>query len=45
LDVPRALVDSEHGKLVMVIDDDELVRDGTRAYGQKIETVEKRGVA
>jgi signal transduction histidine kinase/CheY-like chemotaxis protein len=30
LDVPRALVDSEHGKLVMVIDDNELVRDGTR---------------
>jgi signal transduction histidine kinase len=30
LDLPRALVDSEHGKLVMVIDDNELVRDGTR---------------
>jgi CheY-like chemotaxis protein/anti-sigma regulatory factor (Ser/Thr protein kinase) len=34
LDSPRPLVDSEHGKLVMVIDDDELVRDGTRGLLQ-----------
>jgi CheY-like chemotaxis protein/anti-sigma regulatory factor (Ser/Thr protein kinase) len=49
LDVPQALVDSEHGKLVMVIDDNELVRDGTRgllkSWGCLVATAESEGVA
>ena len=49
LDVPRALVDSEHGKLVMVIDDDELVRDGTRgllkSWGCLVVTAESEDAA
>jgi signal transduction histidine kinase/CheY-like chemotaxis protein len=49
LDVPRALVDSEHGKLVMVIDDNELVRDGTRgllkSWGCLVMTAESEDAA
>jgi signal transduction histidine kinase len=49
LDVPRALVDSEHGKLVMVIDDNELVRDGTRgllkSWGCLVVTAESEDAA
>jgi signal transduction histidine kinase/DNA-binding NarL/FixJ family response regulator len=49
LDVSRALVDSEHGKLVMVIDDDELVRDGTRgllkSWGCLVVTAESEDAA
>jgi signal transduction histidine kinase/FixJ family two-component response regulator len=48
-DVPRALIDSEHGKLVMVIDDDELVRDGTRgllkSWGCLVVTAESEDAA
>jgi signal transduction histidine kinase len=49
LDMPRALVDSERGKLVMVIDDDELVRDGTRgllkSWGCLVVTAESEDAA
>jgi signal transduction histidine kinase len=49
LDLPRALVDSEHGKLVMVIDDNELVRDGTRGllktWGCLVVTAESEDAA
>ena len=49
LDAPRALVDSEHGKLVMVIDDNELVRDGTRgllkSWGCLVVTAESEDAA
>jgi signal transduction histidine kinase/CheY-like chemotaxis protein len=49
LDVPRALVDSEHGKLVMVIDDNELVRNGTRgllkSWGCLVVTAESEDAA
>jgi signal transduction histidine kinase len=49
LDVPGALVDSEHGKLVMVIDDNELVRDGTRgllkSWGCLVMTAESEDAA
>jgi signal transduction histidine kinase len=49
LDLPRALVDSEHGKLVMVIDDNELVRDGTRgllkSWGCLVVTAESEDAA
>ena len=49
LDVPRALVGSEHGKLVMVIDDNELVRDGTRgllkSWGCLVVTAESEDTA
>jgi CheY-like chemotaxis protein/anti-sigma regulatory factor (Ser/Thr protein kinase) len=49
LDAPRALVDSEHGKLVMVIDDNELVRDGTRgllkSWGCLVVTAESEDTA
>jgi signal transduction histidine kinase len=48
-DLSRALVDSEHGKLVMVIDDDELVRDGTRGllkrWGCLVVTAESEDAA
>jgi signal transduction histidine kinase/CheY-like chemotaxis protein len=49
LDAPRALVDSEQGKLVMVIDDNELVRDGTRgllkSWGCLVVTAESEDAA
>ena len=49
LDVLRALVESEHGKLVMVIDDNELVRDGTRgllkSWGCLVVTAESEDAA
>jgi CheY-like chemotaxis protein len=49
LDVPRALVGSEHGKLVMVIDDNELVRNGTRgllkSWGCLVVTAESEDAA
>lgn len=49
LDAPRALVDSEQGKLVMVIDDNELVRDGTRgllkSWGCLVMTAESEDAA
>jgi signal transduction histidine kinase/DNA-binding NarL/FixJ family response regulator len=49
LDAPRALVDSEQGKLVMVIDDDELVRDSTRgllkSWGCLVVTAESEDAA
>ena len=49
LDVPRPLVDSERDKLVMVIDDDELVRDGTRgllkSWGCLVVTAESEDAA
>jgi signal transduction histidine kinase len=49
VDEPRALVDSERGKLVMVIDDDELVRDGTRgllkSWGCLVATAESENAA
>jgi signal transduction histidine kinase/FixJ family two-component response regulator len=49
MDVPRASVDSEHGKLIMVIDDDELVRDSTRgllkSWGCLVVTAESEDAA
>jgi CheY-like chemotaxis protein len=49
LDEPRALVDSEHGKIVMVIDDNELVRDSTRgllkSWGCLVVTAESEDAA
>ena len=49
LDAPRAPADSEQGKLVMVIDDDELVRDGTRgllkSWGCLVVTAESEDAA
>ena len=49
LDVPRPLVDSERGKLVMVIDDNELVRDGMRgllkSWGCLVVTAESEDAA
>jgi signal transduction histidine kinase/CheY-like chemotaxis protein len=48
-DAPQAPVDAEHGKLVMVIDDDELVRDGTRgllkSWGCLVVTAESEDAA
>jgi CheY-like chemotaxis protein len=48
-DIPLPLVDSEHGKLVMVIDDNELVRDGTRgllkSWGCLVATAESEDAA
>ena len=49
LDAPRVPVDSEHGKLIMVIDDDELVRDSTRgllkSWGCLVVTAESEDAA
>jgi signal transduction histidine kinase len=49
LDVPRTLADSQHGKLVMVIDDNEMVRDGTRgllkSWGCLVVTAESEDAA
>jgi len=49
LDAPRVPVDSEHGKLVLVIDDDELVRDSTRgllkSWGCLVVTAESEDAA
>jgi signal transduction histidine kinase len=49
LDAPRPLVDSEQGKLVMVIDDNEMVREGTRgllkSWGCLVVTAESEEAA
>jgi signal transduction histidine kinase len=49
LEAPRSPVDSEHGKLVMVIDDNEMVREGTRgllkSWGCLVVTAESEDAA
>jgi signal transduction histidine kinase len=49
LDAPGPLVDSEQGKLVMVIDDNEMVREGTRgllkSWGCLVVTAESEEAA
>jgi CheY-like chemotaxis protein len=49
LDISRALVGSQRGKLVMVIDDNELVRDGTqgllKSWGCLVLTAESEDAA
>jgi signal transduction histidine kinase len=49
LDVPLPIVDSEHGKLIMVIDDNDLVLDGTRgllnSWGCLVVSAESEDVA
>jgi signal transduction histidine kinase/FixJ family two-component response regulator len=49
LEAPRPSVGSEHGKLVMVIDDNEMVREGTRgllkSWGCLVVTAESEEVA
>ncbi|HEX4554908.1 MAG TPA: ATP-binding protein [Xanthobacteraceae bacterium] len=49
LEAPRRLADSEQGKLVMVIDDNEMVREGTRgllkSWGCLVVTAESEDAA